>query len=166
MHRVIRAGAKVGKVTISNDEPKSALVVEIDFPDTSIVPSVMARVRDLFDLNSDPVLIANCLERDPGLKKLLKNHPGIRLPSGWDPFEVAIGTCSPRRPPPAISPLTDSTQETVGPPYSSPMRTARSTWSSTRLTSPHLYSQNLEGCLLNLPPSLDPCEYPPSTQPP
>src|SRR6202012_723564 len=92
MHRVVTSAGKVGKITISNDEKKSELVVEIDFPDTSIVHAIITRVRNLFDLNSDPVLIANSLERDPGLKKLLKNHPGVRLPSGWDPFEVAIGT--------------------------------------------------------------------------
>lgn len=92
MHRVVHAGGKTGQIAISNDERKSELVVEIDFPDTSIVHEIITRVRNLFDLNSDPVLIANSLERDPGLKRLLKNHPGIRLPSGWDPFEVAIGT--------------------------------------------------------------------------
>jgi AraC family transcriptional regulator of adaptative response / DNA-3-methyladenine glycosylase II len=92
MHRVVTLNGKTGQIAISNDEENSELVVEIDFPDTSIVHGIIARVRNLFDLNSDPVLIANSLERDPGLKKLLKKHPGIRLPSGWDPFEVAIGT--------------------------------------------------------------------------
>lgn len=92
MHRVISADGKFGQVTISNDPANASLVVEIDFPDTSVIYSTLSRVRNLFDLDSDPVVIANALEIDPEIKKLLKMYPGIRLPSGWDPFEVAVGT--------------------------------------------------------------------------
>jgi len=91
MSRIIEHNGKVGTITISNDAENSNLFVEIDFPDTSVIPTVISKVRGLFDLDSDPVIIANSLETDPGLKKLLKKFPGIRLPSGWDPFEVAVG---------------------------------------------------------------------------
>jgi AraC family transcriptional regulator of adaptative response / DNA-3-methyladenine glycosylase II len=90
MHRVIAMNGKAGQIAISNDAEKSSLVVEIDFPDTSIIHLIITRVRNLFDLRSDPVVVANALDADPGLKKLLKQNPGIRLPSGWDPFETAI----------------------------------------------------------------------------
>ncbi|MNJ96772.1 DNA-3-methyladenine glycosylase 2 [compost metagenome] len=90
MHRVVAMGGKVGMVAISNDPVKSALIVEIDFPDTAMIHGIIARVRGLFDLDSDPVVIANSLEVDPEVKKILKKHPGIRLPSGWDGFEIAI----------------------------------------------------------------------------
>ncbi|MGZ5278866.1 MAG: DNA-3-methyladenine glycosylase 2 family protein [Pseudobdellovibrionaceae bacterium] len=91
MGRIIKHGRKIGTITISNDAKNSNLFVEIDFPDTSVIPTVISKVRSLFDLDSDPVIIANSLEIDPGLKKILKKFPGIRLPSGWDPFEVAVG---------------------------------------------------------------------------
>lgn len=90
MHRLISIDGKTGQVSIANDEAHAALVVEIDFPDTSKIQHVISRVRGLFDLDSDPVIIANALEADAGLKKLLKKFPGIRLPSGWDPFEISI----------------------------------------------------------------------------
>jgi AraC family transcriptional regulator of adaptative response / DNA-3-methyladenine glycosylase II len=90
MHRVISLGGQVGQIAISNDPEKSELVLEIDFPDTSMIHAIISRVRAMFDLDSDPVVIANALEKDPGLKKVLKQCPGIRLPSGWDPFEIAI----------------------------------------------------------------------------
>jgi AraC family transcriptional regulator of adaptative response / DNA-3-methyladenine glycosylase II len=90
MHRVIAMNGNIGKIAISNDSMNSALIVEIDFPDTSVIHTVIARVRNLFDLNSDPVIVANVLEANPEIKKLLKKNPGIRLPSGWDPFEIAI----------------------------------------------------------------------------
>ncbi|MGE3262326.1 MAG: DNA-3-methyladenine glycosylase 2 family protein [Bacteriovoracia bacterium] len=90
MHRVITFGKKSGEVAVSNDPLKSRLLVEINFPDTSIIHAVVSRVRTMFDLDSDPVVVANALEIDPKVKAILKKHPGIRLPSGWDPFEVAI----------------------------------------------------------------------------
>lgn len=90
MHRVISSGRHCGVVTIEDDAKNSELIVSIDFPDTSIIQGVIYRVRALFDLDSDPVLVANAIETDKDLKKILKSYPGIRLPSGWDPFEIAI----------------------------------------------------------------------------
>lgn len=90
MFRTIVKGDQVGEVSIADDAAQSCLLVEIDFPDMAVIHTIIAQVRSLFDLDSDPLVIANALEADPGIKKILKNHPGIRLPSGWDPFEVAI----------------------------------------------------------------------------
>jgi AraC family transcriptional regulator, regulatory protein of adaptative response / DNA-3-methyladenine glycosylase II len=92
MHRVIAMNGKVGQIIISNEPKKCSLLVEIDFPDTAIIHTIISRVKNLFDLGSDPIVIANVLEANPVIKKLLKQHPGIRLPSGWDPFETAIAT--------------------------------------------------------------------------
>lgn len=92
MHRVIEYNGKVGTVIISNEPKQSKLIVEIDFPDTSYIHSIVSRVRNLFDLDSDPVIIANSLEMDARVKKVLKKHPGIRIPSGWDAFEIGIAT--------------------------------------------------------------------------
>lgn len=90
--RIVELGGKVGTISV-HDEPKhSRLLLEINFPDTRQLHALISQVRVLFDLDSDPVLIANSLELDPGVKKILKKHPGIRLPSGWDPFEVGVGT--------------------------------------------------------------------------
>ncbi len=89
MLRVISYGTDIGKVVISNDPKNSCLLVEIDFPDTTKIYSIVSKVRRLFDIDSDPVVIANSLEKDSKVKKILKEYPGIRLPSGWNPFEVA-----------------------------------------------------------------------------
>lgn len=92
MYRLIAMNGKVGHIVITNNPKKSCLDVEIEFPDTSMIHLIISRVRNLFDLDSDPVLIANVLDKDLKIKKLLKKYPGIRLPSGWDTFEVAIAT--------------------------------------------------------------------------
>jgi AraC family transcriptional regulator of adaptative response / DNA-3-methyladenine glycosylase II len=92
MIRVIFFDRKVGEITISHLLDESSVQVEIDFPDTSFIHIILAKVRILFDLDSDPILISNSMEKHDGLKKLLMKHQGIRLPSGWDPFEVSVAT--------------------------------------------------------------------------
>jgi len=92
MHRVIAMNGKVGFIAISDNPESSSLTVEINFPDTSAIHTIISKVRNLFDLDSDPVIIANTLETNSEIRKILKNCPGVRLPSGWDPFEVAIST--------------------------------------------------------------------------
>lgn len=92
MYRVVEFDGKVGTIAISNDQAKSLLNVKIDFPDLSKIYAILARVRAMFDLDSDPVLIANAFEVDKKLHRLIEKHPGLRLPSGWDPLEIAIGT--------------------------------------------------------------------------
>ena len=92
MTRVVAYGDRVGVVKVSNDPERSQLVVEIDFPDTSMTHAILARVRAMFDLDSDPLEIANSLDTDPKTRAILRKHPGIRLASGWDPYEIAIGT--------------------------------------------------------------------------
>lgn len=92
MYRLVALNGHVGVIAISDNPEKSCLQLEIDFPDTAQIPAIISRVRHLFDLDSDPVMIANTLEADSGIKKILKVSPGIRLPSGWDPFEIAVAT--------------------------------------------------------------------------
>lgn len=92
MFRVIHFNRKVGLINITNDSKNSCLKLKIDFPDTSAIHQIVSRVRKLFDLDSDPVLVANALEQVPVFKKQLQKNPGIRLPSGWEPFEIAIST--------------------------------------------------------------------------
>ena len=88
--RVFRVGKTIGffQVQAIVDEPQ--LKLRIVTADPKIVFEVVRRVRKMFDLDSDPVLIANCLSRAPILAKLCERFPGLRLPRGWDPFETAI----------------------------------------------------------------------------
>lgn len=92
MCRIVEIQGKIGQILMTNDPRKSQLLVKIDFPQTAAIHSIVSRVRSLFDLDSDPLVVANALEVDPKIKSLLKKHPGVRLPSGWDPFEVAISS--------------------------------------------------------------------------
>ena len=88
--RVVRVGNTIGflQVRAVIDEPQLKLTTTT--ADPNILSEVISRVRRMFDLDSDPVLIANCFARAPVLAKLCERFPGLRLPRGWDPFETAI----------------------------------------------------------------------------
>ena len=88
--RVFRVGNTIGffQVQAMVDEPQ--LKLRVVAPDPKIVFEVVRRVRRMFDLDSEPILIANCFAQVPVLSKLCDRFPGLRLPRGWDPFETAI----------------------------------------------------------------------------
>jgi AraC family transcriptional regulator of adaptative response / DNA-3-methyladenine glycosylase II len=92
MTRIICFNGQHGRITVYDDPSICSLKLEIDFPNVETVPVIIARVRRLFDLDCDPVLIANAFYADRPLAKLLQKYPGVRVPSGWDPFETAIAT--------------------------------------------------------------------------
>jgi AraC family transcriptional regulator of adaptative response / DNA-3-methyladenine glycosylase II len=46
----------------------------------------------MFDLDSDPLLVANAFAAVPLLDRLARRSPGLRAARGWDPFETAICT--------------------------------------------------------------------------
>lgn len=73
-------------------EPADAdrLAVRIHFPDLRALPSIIARVRRVFDLAADPEAIAAHLGRDADLAPRVAARPGLRTPGAWDGFELAI----------------------------------------------------------------------------
>ena len=51
---------------------------------------IVNRLRRMFDLDADPRAIRDVLSASARLKPLLRARPGLRLPSGWDGFEIAV----------------------------------------------------------------------------
>lgn len=56
----------------------------------SALPTIIARVRRVFDLSADPGAIASHLSEDPALAQLVAAKPGLRVPGSWDGFELAV----------------------------------------------------------------------------
>jgi AraC family transcriptional regulator, regulatory protein of adaptative response / DNA-3-methyladenine glycosylase II len=67
-----------------------ALRATVRFPKLSALPTIIARLRRVFDLSADPAPIAAHLAKDPALAPLVKARPGLRVPGAWDGFELAI----------------------------------------------------------------------------
>ena len=67
-----------------------ALKLELHGTRPSQMLEIVNRLRRMFDLDADPRAIAETLGADPRLRPLLKKRPGLRVPSGWDGFEIAV----------------------------------------------------------------------------
>jgi AraC family transcriptional regulator of adaptative response / DNA-3-methyladenine glycosylase II len=66
------------------------LRVAIRFPRVSALPTIIARVRRVFDLAADPQAVNGQLAADPVLAPLVAARPGLRVPGAWDGFELAV----------------------------------------------------------------------------
>lgn len=95
-HRVFSLEGQVGALTLypteSNKKKSNQLRLEIYFSETKLLYKIVQRVRQMFDLDSDPILISNAFEFAPPLQKLNKKCPGLRIARGWDAFETSICT--------------------------------------------------------------------------
>lgn len=69
---------------------KRALRLQLFCPRSARILEVVTRLRRMFDLDADPEAIGMALSRDDGLRPLLRRRPGLRLPGGWEGFEVAV----------------------------------------------------------------------------
>lgn len=67
-----------------------ALKLELHGVPPARLVGIVNRLRRMFDLDADPRAIADALSRSRRLRPLLKRNPGLRLPSGWDGFEIAV----------------------------------------------------------------------------
>ncbi|WP_447938904.1 AlkA N-terminal domain-containing protein [Pseudoxanthomonas mexicana] len=72
------------------DASSHALRLELHGSAPSDLLQIVSRLRRMFDLDADPAAIADALGDDPRLRPLLAARPGLRLPSGWDGFEIAV----------------------------------------------------------------------------
>jgi AraC family transcriptional regulator of adaptative response / DNA-3-methyladenine glycosylase II len=86
----------------SGEPPGAQLTIHVS---TSLAPVLMlliARLRQLFDLDAEPTMVDACLE-EGGLGALVRARPGLRIPGVLDGFEVAFralirGRAQPRTP--------------------------------------------------------------------
>jgi AraC family transcriptional regulator of adaptative response / DNA-3-methyladenine glycosylase II len=67
-----------------------ALQLELHCPQPQQMLPIVGRLRRMFDLDADPQAIGDGLRGDRLLKPLLRKRPGLRLPGGWDGFEIAV----------------------------------------------------------------------------
>ena len=57
---------------------------------TPVLPSLLSRVRALFDLDARPDVIARHLKKDPRLSHAVKTNPGMRVPGAFNGFELGL----------------------------------------------------------------------------
>ena len=89
-HRTISARGFMGTISVAPMAGADALTVDVAIPDPALVPEIAERVARMFDVDTDPALVAKTLANDRLLKRSCAAHAGIRLPAAWDPFELAV----------------------------------------------------------------------------
>lgn len=67
-----------------------ALQLQLHCPQPTRLLGVVTTLRRMFDLDANPQAIADTFRHDGVLGPLIARHPGLRLPGGWDGFEIAV----------------------------------------------------------------------------
>jgi AraC family transcriptional regulator of adaptative response / DNA-3-methyladenine glycosylase II len=69
---------------------RNALVVELATSLVPALPAILSRLRQLFDLDARPDVIACHLQGDARLASLVARCPGLRVPGAFDAFELVV----------------------------------------------------------------------------
>ena len=88
--RTVRIGRAKGWITVRQSRKKHALVVEFPHVLTPVLPSLLRRLRALFDLDARPDVIAAHLRRDGRLEPAVRANPGLRVPGAFSGFELGL----------------------------------------------------------------------------
>jgi AraC family transcriptional regulator of adaptative response / DNA-3-methyladenine glycosylase II len=88
--RTVRLGKHSGWIKVSLAKKKNTLLLEFTHTLTPVLPALLGRVRDLFDLNARPDIISRHLSRDKRLAPLVQKTPGMRVPGAFTGFELGL----------------------------------------------------------------------------
>jgi AraC family transcriptional regulator of adaptative response / DNA-3-methyladenine glycosylase II len=88
--RTVEIGGSVGSIAVTHLPQKNSLCVTIHFANVQALPSIINRVRRLFDVGADIETIDQHLSNDTHLAPWVARRPGLRAPGGWDGFELAV----------------------------------------------------------------------------
>ncbi|RKH24436.1 DNA-3-methyladenine glycosylase family protein, partial [Corallococcus sicarius] len=79
-----------GAVEVAPAKGLDGLRATLRVSDVRMLPTVIAQLRRVFDVDADVEAIHAHLSRDALLAPLIAARPGLRVPGGWDGFELAI----------------------------------------------------------------------------
>ena len=89
-YRTVRLGECTGWIAVRHAPEKNQLHVEFTHSLAPVLPALLGRLRNLFDLDARPDLIAAHLRRDALLKKAVAKNPGLRVPGAFCGFDLAV----------------------------------------------------------------------------
>jgi AraC family transcriptional regulator of adaptative response / DNA-3-methyladenine glycosylase II len=81
-----------GVFMVTPSDKPTHLALTLQIGGTAHLMNIVHRVRRLFDLEADPLFITGHLKKDPALSPIVSSFPGLRIPGGWDNFEIAVRT--------------------------------------------------------------------------
>ena len=81
----------------------TAMKLEVHGVAATELLAIRDRTRRMFDLDADPCGIERALSGCDTLRRFVRRRPGLRIPGGWDGFEVAVQAIISRRVPPTVA---------------------------------------------------------------
>jgi AraC family transcriptional regulator of adaptative response / DNA-3-methyladenine glycosylase II len=78
------------RIRVEADPQRHELRLQIAAADPRAIPDIVRRVRRIFDLDADLRAVHATLGAEPLLARAIARRPGLRVPGGWDGFEVAV----------------------------------------------------------------------------
>jgi AraC family transcriptional regulator of adaptative response / DNA-3-methyladenine glycosylase II len=88
--RTVGVGEHRGWLRVSPVARRNLLEVELATALAPALPSILARLRHLFDLDARPDVITGHLALDPLLAPWVERQPGLRVPGAFDSFELGM----------------------------------------------------------------------------
>ncbi len=88
--RTVGIGEHRGWLRVSPVAKRNLLAVELSTALAPALPSILVRLRNLFDLDARPDVIAAHLALDPLLAPGVERQPGLRVPGAFDSFELGM----------------------------------------------------------------------------
>jgi AraC family transcriptional regulator of adaptative response / DNA-3-methyladenine glycosylase II len=88
--RTVQLGSHKGWMCVRHAPDQRALLVELTHSLTPVLPTVLGRLRHVFDLTARPDVIAAKLMQDGLLADVVARNPGLRVPGAFDGFELAL----------------------------------------------------------------------------
>lgn len=86
--RTVRLGAHQGWIRVIHTG--NSLQVTFTHSLAPILSALLLRLRNLFDLDAHPQIVAKHLGQDPLLSESLLKNPGLRVPGAFDSFEMMV----------------------------------------------------------------------------
>jgi AraC family transcriptional regulator of adaptative response / DNA-3-methyladenine glycosylase II len=88
--RAVAIGSAHGDIEVRlHASHPAALAATIRFPDVVALPHIVRRIRRVFDLSADPLVISTQLADDPMLAPLVRRRMGLRVPGAWESLSRA-----------------------------------------------------------------------------
>jgi AraC family transcriptional regulator of adaptative response / DNA-3-methyladenine glycosylase II len=87
--RTVRINGRQGIVFAQDAPENSHLILDVSPSLVPVLMPLLARLRQLFDLDAEPLVIDAHLSQG-GLGDLVRARPGMRIPGALDGFEIAL----------------------------------------------------------------------------
>jgi len=88
--RCLKVGAQIATVRVSHEPRRHRLKVRISGVSAVELRPLSQQIRRVFDLDADPMAIAQDLVRHDLMRPLVEATPGMRVPGAWEGFEIAV----------------------------------------------------------------------------